>query len=665
MEVLDLKLQEGGENELPLATDGLFVFPVSYAQKGLWLMSRFEPLSAAYNIPAAFRLTGALDVDVLERSLNEIVSRHESLRTSFAMVEERVVQVVHPSQQLHIELADLRHLPEDERARLVEREAVEHAQEPFDLSQLPLLRVKLLRLADAEHVLLLSMHHIIGDGWSTGVFVAEMAAIYKAFSAGRPSPLEELPLQYADFALWQEEWLQGEVLESHLEYWRQQLAGAPPVLELPTDRPRPVMESFKGARHTFRLSGELTAALKELSREEGATLFMTLLAAFSTLLHRYSGQDDLVVGSPIANRNRSETEQLIGFFVNTLVMRTQLEGNPRFVELLKTVREMTLGAYMHQDLPFERLVEELQPKRDLSRSPIFQVMFILQNAPTSTLELAGVTLNALEVDNKTAKFDLLLSMQEETDGHLTGTLEYNTDLFDASTAARIGNHYTALLESVVESPARHVDDLPLMNAAERQQMLARWNDTVEPYTQDLCLHELFAEQAARTPSAVAVEFEGESLTYAELNERSTRLAHYLRELGVGAETLVGVCVERSLEMVTGLLGVLKAGASYVPLDPAFPKDRIAFMLEDSRAGVLLTQQRLVSELPTDGLNVVCLDTDWQEISQRSNRPLASLSTPANLAYTIYTSGSTGRPKGVQIPHRALVNFLMTMRREPG
>ncbi|MFZ0750074.1 MAG: condensation domain-containing protein, partial [Pyrinomonadaceae bacterium] len=360
-------------------------------------MSRFQPHSAAYNIAAAFRLAGALDVDVLERSLNEIVRRHEVLRTTVGMIEERLVQVVYPLQLLRVASVELGQLPEEERALRVGQLATEHAQVPFDLSQWPLIRVKLLRLTETEHVLLLSMHHIIGDGWSTGVFIRELAAVYKAFALGQSSPLVELPLQYADFALWQEELLSGEVLESHLSYWRQQLEGAPPVLELPADRPRPAVESFKGKRYPFVLSTRLTTILKALSQVEGVTLFMTLLAAFQTLLYRYTGQQDIVVGSPIANRNRAETEQLIGFFVNTLVMRTKLGGNPRFSEMLKAVREMTLGAYEHQDLPFERLVEELQPKRDLSRSPIFQVMFILQNAPSAALELAGVTLSAMEV----------------------------------------------------------------------------------------------------------------------------------------------------------------------------------------------------------------------------------------------------------------------------
>ncbi len=628
-------------------------------------MSRFEPHSAAYNIAAAFRLTGPLEVEVLERGLNEIVRRHEVLRTTIAMIEERLVQIVYPLQTLRIASVDLGQFAEDERVVRVSQLATEHAQKPFDLSRLPLIRVKLLRLTEAEHVLLLSMHHIIGDGWSTGVFIRELAAVYKSFAAGQPSPLEELPLQYADFAIWQEEWLRGEVLETQLAYWRQQLEGAPPVLELPTDRSRPAVESFKGARYPFVLSADLTTTLKALSRKESATLFMTLLAAFQTLLYRYTGQQDIVVGSPIANRNRAETEHLIGFFVNALVMRTKLAGNPPFTELLSAVREMTLGAYAHQDLPFEKLVEELQPKRDLSRAPIFQVMFILQNAPTSALELAGVTLSAMEIDNKTAKFDLTLSMHEEGGEYLSGDLEYNSDLFDAATIARLAGHFETILEAIVKAPHQGIDELTLLTADERAQLLAGWNNTETFYRQDKCIHELFEEQVARTPDAVAVQFESKHLTYSELNARSNQLAHHLRKFGVESETLVGVCVERSLEMVVGLLGVLKAGAVYVPLDPAFPRKRLALMLDDSHVKLLVTQEQLVPELTAPDLQIVCLDADWETISRQSEKTPGLLCTAANLAYTIYTSGSTGRPKGVQISHRAVVNFLTSMREEPG
>ncbi len=626
-------------------------------------MSRFEPLSAAYNIPAAFRLTGTLKPDVLERSLNEILRRHEALRTTFAMLEERLVQVVYPSQSLQIPIVDLTELPEDERAGRVAQLATEHGQEPFDLSQWPLLRVKLLRLAETEHVLLLSMHHIIGDGWSTGVFVRETATIYRAFSAGESSPLPELAVQYADFAVWQEQWLSGEVLDNNLVYWRNQLAGAPPVLELPSDRPRPAVESFQGARYQFALSSRLSGRLKELSQKEGTTLFMTLLAAFQTLLYRYTGQDDIVVGSPIANRNRAETEQLIGFFVNTLVMRTRLAGNPRFIDLLKDVRAMTLGAYQHQDLPFEELVEDLQPKRDLSRSPIFQMMFILQNAPTSALELAGVTLSPIDVDNKTAKFDLLLSMHEESD-EIGAVFEYNTELFERSTIARLAAHFEVLLAGIVSNPEEQIDDLPLLTASEHRQMVLEWNDSAAVYRDSACLPELFAEQVGRTPAAVAVQCEERQLTYAELDARSNQLAHHLRRLGVCSETLVGICLERSVELVVALLAVLKAGAAYVPLDPAYPRQRLALVLEDSAVQVLLTQQQLRTQLPSD-LELVCLDSDGPSIAAQPESALPALALAGNLAYVIYTSGSTGRPKGVQISHRALLNFLSSMQQAPG
>jgi len=666
MEVLEQIAPAGAEVESSPAADEAFIFPISYAQKGLWFLSRFEPDSPAYNIATALRMSGALKVEVFERSLNEIVRRHEILRTTFAMVEERPVQIVYPAHDsLRVELVDLRHLPGAERAALVGRMATEHAQEPFDLSRWPLIRVKLLRLAEQEHVLLLSMHHIIGDGWSTGVLIHELSAIYKSFSAGQPSPLDELPLQYADYAIWQEEWLSGEVLESQLAYWRRQLEGAPPALELPTDRPRPAVESFRGKHYLFYFSTHLSQMLKALSRDQGTTLFMTLLAAFQTLLYRYTSQTDIVVGSPIANRNRAETEQLIGFFVNTLVMRTRLEGNPTFSELLQSVREMTLGAYAHQDMPFERLVEELQPKRDLSRSPIFQVMFILQNAPTSAPDLDGVALESLDVDNRTAKFDLTLSMQEEAGEHLSGTLEYNADLFDAKTIERMAEHFEVLLETIIAFPHRRIDELPLLTTTELRQMLVAWNETDEVYSEETCVHELFEQQAARTREAIAVEFEGERLTYHELNARSNQLARHLQTLGVGPETLVGICVERSIEMVVGLLGILKTGGGYVPVDPEYPQARRALMLEDARVSVLLTQQHLVPELSAHDLELVCLDSVRETISRLSEENLRSSATADNRAYTIYTSGSTGRPKGVQISHRAVVNFLASMCREPG
>ncbi len=439
------------------------------------------------------------------------------------------------------------------------------------------------------------MHHIVSDGWSMGILFQELAALYEAYAAGKPSSLPELPIQYADFAVWQRQWLQEEVLEAQFAYWKQQLGSHSPVLELPTDRPRPAVQTFRGARHSLVLPQSLSEGLKVLSRQEGVTLFMTLLAAFNTLLYRYTGQDDIIVGAPIANRNRSEIEGLIGFFTNTLVLRTDLSGNPTFRELLGRVRAVALGAYAHQDLPFEKLVEALHPERDLSHNPLFQVMFILQNAQAEVLTLSGLTVHPLEVDTGTAKFDLILSMIEGAEG-LKGTFEYNTDLFDATTINRMVGHFETLLEGIIADSEQRLSDLPLLTEAERHQLLA-WNETTTDYPKDLCICQLFEAQVERTPEAIAVVFEDQQLTYRELNARANRLAHYLKKRGVGPEVLVGICVERSLEMVVGLLGILKAGGAYVSLDPAYPKERLAFMVEDAQVPVLLTLHRLVAELP--------------------------------------------------------------------
>ena len=637
--------------------------PLSFAQERLWFLEQLEPGNTAYNIAAAYRLRGPLDVAALERSLNEIVRCHEVLRTTFATMDGRPVQVIAPEMSLTLPVEDLQELPEAEREAEAQRLLTEEAQRPFDLEKGPLLRAALLRLDEEEHVLLLTMHHIVSDGWSMGVFNRELAVLYEAFSVGKPSPLPELPIQYADFAVWQREWLQGEVLEEQLAYWREHLGGDLSVLELPTDRPRPAAQSFRGATQSFVLSGDLTESLKALSRREGVTLFMTLLAAFKTLLYRYTGQEDVVVGSPIAGRNRSEIEGLIGFFVNTLVLRTDLSGNPTFRELLERVREVALGAHARQDLPFEKLVEALQPERDLSRNPLFQVMFAFQNAPMEALMLPGLTVTPLEVESETAQFNLTLSMEETGQG-LKGVVEYNTDLFDGVTIERMLGHFETLLEGVVVNPEQRLWELPLLTEAERYQLLVEWNDTEVEYPQDKCIHQLFEEQVERTPGAVAVVFEGEQLTYAELNRRANQLAHYLQKLGVGPEVLVGICVERSLEMVVGLLGILKAGGAYVPLDPAYPKERLAFMLEGTQAPVLLTQERLVEGLPEHEARVVCLDADWEAIAGESTENPDSEVTVDNLAYVIYTSGSTGRPKGVQILHDAVVN-LDTMHQRPG
>jgi amino acid adenylation domain-containing protein len=630
--------------------------PLSFAQARLWFLDQLEPGNAFYNIPAAVRLSGQLNVVALEQSLNQIISRHEALRTNFVTVNGQPVQVIASTLTLTLPVVDLRQLPESQRERDCQRLANEEAVQPFDLATEPLVRTKLLQLSESEHVLLLTMHHIVSDGWSMGVLVRELAALYEAFCNDSLLVLPELPIQYPDFAVWQQQWLQGEVLESQLGYWKQQLGGAPALLELPTDRPRPAVQTFRGAHQSFALSKEVTEALITLSQRQGATLFMTLLAAFETLLHRYTGQADICVGTPIANRNRAEIEGLIGLFVNTLVLRTDMSGNPSFEDVLSRIREVALGAYAHQDVPFEQLVEALQPSRDLSHTPLFQVMFVLQNAPMPSLKLQGLTLAPLAVESATAKFDLTLSLENSEQG-LTGAWEYNKDLFDAATIVRMSGHFQTLLEAIVTNPQQRVSQFPLLSEAERHQLLVEWNNTQAEYPQSMCLHQLFEAIVDRTPDAVAVVFEDEQLTYQELNCRANQLAHHLRSLDVAPDSLVGICVERSLEMIVGLLGILKAGAAYVPLDPGYPAERLAFMLEDAQVPILLTQQRLVGRLPKHGATVVCLDTDWEIIAKEGTENPTRNVKADNLAYVIYTSGSTGKPKGVQIEHQGLLNLV--------
>lgn len=637
--------------------------PLSFAQERLWFLEHLTPGSAVYNLPVALRLIGALNRTALEASLDEIVRRHEALRTSFVAVEGKPVQMIAPRASMALTVIDLGPMPEGKRTAEVQRLASAAAQRPFNLHQGPLVRAMLLRLSDQEHVLLLTLHHLVSDAWSRGVFNQELTALYDAFAAGRPSPLSAPPLQYADFAIWQREWLQGAVLERQLQYWKQRLAGVP-VLDLPFDHPRPAVETHRGTRAAFKLPQQLSASLATLGRQEGVTLYMTLLAAFQTLLARYTGQHDIAVGSPIAGRTRAEFEGLIGLFVNTLVMRSDLSGDPTFRELLHRVREVALGAYAHQEIPFERLVEEMAPARSLSHSPLFQVMFALQNAPNQTLELSDLSLEPMEVDSGTSKFDLTLFMSEQSDG-LRGQLEYNTDLFEAETVRRLLGHWEVLLEGIATDPDRRLSELPLLTAGERRQLLVEWNATRADYPRQTCLHELIEAQARRTPEREAVAYEGACLTYGQLNARANRLGRYLQRQGVGPERLVGICMERGLDMVVGLLGVLKAGGAYLPLDPSFPPDRLGFMVEDAEVSIILTQRVLMNVLPMHGAQVICMDDDWERIAGESEETPVSNVASDNLAYVIYTSGSTGRPKGVQIPHRALVNFLQSMRRQPG
>jgi amino acid adenylation domain-containing protein len=678
--------------------------PLSYAQQRLWFLEEMGS-GAAYNMPMVLQVNGKLDVAVLQAVLNEIVRRHESLRTNFAVLAGEPLehgqtagspyQVIQPEAKVVVPVVDLSDLAPAQQAESVQKRSEEEALKPFDLTQDLMLRAQVLQLANERYLLLLTMHHIASDGWSLGVLVKELATLYAAFCQGKPSPLPELAIQYADFALWQREYLQGEVLERQLAYWQQQLAGMPELLSLPTDHARPAQQSFRGAAVSVEIEASLTQQLHELGRRQGATLYMTLLAAFQVLLHRYSGQEDIVVASPIANRNHAELEPLIGFFVNTLALHSNLAGNPTFLAVLTQVQQTTQAAYDHQELPFERLVEALRPERNLAYNPIVQVVFALQNAPMGDFELPGLQVTLADLDVKSTRFDLEFHLWESQD-RLHGFCIYNRDLFDASTIERMVGHFQVLLQGIVAQPTQAIGELPLLTAAERHQLLVEWNNTASDYPKDKTIHQLFEEQVARTPDAVAVvmaedkettrlsspksrrqgdkESEVESiqnpklvlegskiqncLTYRELNARANQLAHHLQNLDVAPDVLVGLCVERSIEMVIGLLGILKAGGAYVPLDPNYPPDRLASMLADAQPQVLLTQQHLSDKLTFHASTVVQLDVDTSVFAQQpTHNPTVATLTPDNLAYVIYTSGSTGKPKGVLLQHQGLCNVV--------
>ncbi|MEH2220692.1 MAG: amino acid adenylation domain-containing protein [Nostoc sp.] len=638
--------------------------PLSFAQRRIWFLKQLESDSASYNSPVALRFSGKLNITALESSLNAIISRHEALRTNFVTVDGQPVQVIAPTLNLKLPLVDLQHLPIQEREVETQRLAKTEALQPFDLERESLVRVKLLRLDKDEYVLLLTLHHIVFDGWSFGVLYGELAKLYLGFCTNDIPGLPELLIQYADFAVWQRRWLTREALQTQFDYWKQQLKDAPTLLELPTDRPRTAIQTFQGAHQYVTLPPNLSQALANLSRREGVTLFMTLYAAFVTLLYRYTGSDDILVGTPIANRNHPEIEGLIGFFVNTLVLRTQFQGNPSFQDVLSGVREMALQGYAHQDLPFEELVEVLQPARSLSHSPLFQVMFVFQNTPMPAMDLPELRVSSLAVETGTTNFDLTLSMENTASG-LIAEWEYNSDLFDDSTIARIAGQFQVLLEGIVNSPSSRISDLPLLRESEQQQLLEEWNSTFAEYPQHKCIHQLFEAQVEQTPDAIAVVFENEHLTYAQLNAKANQLAHHLQTLGVKPEVMVGICVERSLFMLIGILGILKAGGAYVPLDPAYPSERLAYILSDSQVQVLLTQENLLATLPNDAAELLCLDTDWVIISNQGKENPHIEVQASNLAYVIYTSGSTGQPKGVMIEHRSLVNFTHAARYDYG
>ena len=667
-ELLEAMLAEQGVDLsevviVPVPRDGRRL-PLSFAQQRLWFLDRLQPESPLYNIPAALRLRGRLDLEALEKSFELIVRRHEILRTVFDEENGEPYQVISDQVRLPIEVVDLREIPDEQIESELLRLAVEDSLRPFNLRKGPLLRVHLLRFREDDHGLLVTMHHIVSDNWSTGLFVKEFMSAYTAFAAGREPELPELVVQYADYAAWQRKWLRGKTLEKQLSYWKEKLAGIPPVIDLPLDKPRPGFQTYNGSFELFEIPADLAAQLRELSRRQDVTLFMTLLAAFFALLHRYSGQDDICVGSPIANRNRKETENLIGFFVNTLVLRANLSGNPKFTELLQQVKETTLGAYAHQDLPFEMLVEELHPERDMSHSPLFQVMFVMNNAPVSRLELPGLEISVLDVDNGTAKFDLILNVTELGEGPLQCKLEYNTDLFVRDTVRRLLSHYLTVLGQVAAEPERRVGEIELLTPEERQRVLGDWSRSDADVTAPGTVVDLFREQAQRSPDHVALRLDGEpDLSYGELDRLSSKLAVYLQGRGLKAGQTVALGLRRTSRSVVALLAVLKAGGVAVPLDPNYPAERLQFMISDSGAKYLLLDDPGSKLGVAEGVGErIALAEVWEDVlAQDETRLQAALDRDAP-AYVIYTSGSTGRPKGVVVQHGPFADHLLDMSR---
>lgn len=630
--------------------------PLSFAQQRLWFLDQLKPGNIAYSIPIALRLEGPLNYSALEKSLHAIVQRHESLRTIFFTHGGVPFQQVLAPQGVSIRSVNLQQecAADDLWRSYLQEQMLQEVHRPFDLTTGPLLRATLFQLEQQQRVLLLTIHHIAADGWSLGILFEELEILYQRFCMGDVPTLPELDIQYLDFAHWQRHSLQGEALNRLITYWKEQLQGAPALLELPVDRPRPAKQTYQGATQCFHVADTVTHALKKLSQQEGVTLFMTLLAVFQVQLFRYTGQEDLVIGTPVAGRTHSQLEPLIGFFVNTLALRARLQGMLPFRDLLRQVKQTALGAYAHQALPFERLVEELHLQRHSGYNPLFQVMFTLQSTPPQAPQLLALQVSSLPVYPQTAQFDLALELKEERGG-LTGELEYNTDLFDQQTIKRMVGHFQCLLEGVLAEPDRVIGQLPLLTPAEQYQLLIEWNQTRREYPRDTCVHTLFEEQVMRNPEAHAVMWGEQCLTYRELNAKANQLARRLQTSGVGPDVLVGLCVERSLEMTVGLLGILKAGGAYIPLDPTYPPERLAFMLHDAAAPVLITQKKVQVDFSTYTGSIIYLDEAWEEIAQESTAPLISEVKATHLAYVIYTSGSTGRPKGVAIEHRSLVN----------
>ena len=665
-EILEILSQNGDAGQAPPIerSDRNDLSPPSLAQQRLWFLEQFEPGGTAYTISSGLWFNGSLDRIALENSVKEIIRRHEVLRTSFVEIDGHPRALVKPVTDWSMDLVRLPGLSDAEKASEFKRIAIQRAGRPFDLSRPPLLRGCLIDFDGGHYGFVVEVHHIACDGWSLGVLTQELIQLYTAFCLGQPSPLPELQIQYADYARWHRKYIENGAMQSQIAYWQRKLRGPLPTIDLPLDRARPPVMTFRGKRLQQKLPLELLESVRLFSVAESVTVFVTLLAAFKILLSRYSGQSDIIVGSVTAGRSRPELEGLAGLFVNHLALRTDLSGDPTVRQLLSRVRETALEAFSHEDVPFDHLAEVLQLPRDLSRSLLFQTMFILQNFPIRSLDLPGITTRPFESEGQTSRYDLTLEAFE-LNGEFQVHWEYNTDLFDEATIARMQGHYRCVLESLLSNPQAKISELPLLTPKEAEELVALGESTREQYPQMLCIHDWFEQQAAQTPDSIAVICGSFKLTYSELSIRSNQLAHRLCELGIGPDRLVGLCLDRSIDMAVALLAVQKAGGAYVPIDPQYPRDRIAFMMEDSGIRVLITTEDLLATLPSYGLGTICLDRDRELLSRMSAEPCSGGAIPDNLIYVIYTSGSTGKPKGVEITHRSVANFLASMQREPG
>ncbi|MGF9820109.1 amino acid adenylation domain-containing protein [Brevibacillus agri] len=639
--------------------------PLSLSQQRFWIIHNLEPNSTPYTMPLTARFKGELQVDLFEKALNEVINRHESLRTIFPLKDGQPIQSLLPSSAIKLEIVDVSSLPVEERESHMLDLMEKIKDTPFDLAIGPLVRLYLFRADKFDHVMFVMIHHIVSDGWSNGIFHYELSTLYNSFCSGKESPLEALSIKYSDYSVWQRKWMQGDILQEQLDYWKRKLSNAPQVLELPTDYPRPSVKTFNGATKSIMLTNDLLGKIKEIGRQEGTTLFMTLVAAFKVFLYRYTNKEDIVIGTPVANRTYPDISRLIGCFVNTIVLRSQLSDDLNFYELLKRVRNDTLEAYSNHDVPFEYVVNELQPNRDLSHTPLFQVMFVLQDAKHEWIPMQGVTRSRMEVASKTAMFDLTLSMTEMKSG-LEASFEYSTDLFSEETIKRMLNHFEILLTSIVKNPSLPISKLQILPEQELNKVLYEWNDTKSEYPSEYCIHNLFEKKAAEIPDSVAIVFENQQLTYQTLNMRVNQLAHYLRKRGVGPEVMVGICAEKSFEMVIGFLAILKAGGVFVPLDPTYPKARLAYMMEDTKMEILLVQKPLLSILPKEKVkDIILLDEDKSLIEMESTDNPIQNTNLDHLAFVFYTSGSTGNPKGVLLPHRGICNLGWTVMKEYG